>query len=180
MAENRSGGVEEIEERRAEIRSAEHEDGSIDILMVTYNRPAYTRRSLRRLLATCDDSMRVWIWHNGDDEATLKIVNEYRAHPRVHRFHHSHENKKLHDPNNWFWSNATGTFLSIVADDSLMPDGWGQSLRQALVDVSDLGVVACWHFREEDFDYELAAPKLSRFPGGITFFRTAGFRGAVV
>ena len=44
---------------------------SIDILMITYNRPEYTRLSLERLLATCDESMRVWVWHNGTDEETL-------------------------------------------------------------------------------------------------------------
>jgi GT2 family glycosyltransferase len=153
-------------------------DGSIDVLMVTYNRAAYTRRSLRRLLETCDESMRVWIWHNGEDAETLEVVEELRSHPRVHRFHHSQENKKLHGPINWFWSNAEGCFLGMVNDDSLMPNGWGGQLRDVFEDVPELGVLACWHFREEDFDYQLAAPKINTLPGGHQVLQNCWVQGS--
>ncbi len=32
-----------------------------DILMITYNRPAYTRRSVARWLEACDDHTRIWL-----------------------------------------------------------------------------------------------------------------------
>ena len=35
------------------------ESGTMDILMVTHDRPHYTKQSLGRLLETCDDRMRV-------------------------------------------------------------------------------------------------------------------------
>ena len=102
---------------------------SIDILMITYNRPEYTGLSLERLLATCDESMRVWVWHNGTDEETLEIVQSFRDHPSFFKFHHSIENKKLNEPTNWLWTHAKGDFLSKVDDDCLH-SGTGRALRK--------------------------------------------------
>jgi cellulose synthase/poly-beta-1,6-N-acetylglucosamine synthase-like glycosyltransferase len=135
-------------------------DGSIDILMVTYNRPRYTRRSLARLLETCDESMRVWIWHNGSDPETLEVVRDLAKHPRVHEFHHSPENQRLRGPTNWFWAQAKGDYLSKVDDDNLMPDGWAQTLRSAHEAEPRLGVIGCWSFRPEDHRPELAERKV--------------------
>jgi glycosyltransferase involved in cell wall biosynthesis len=138
----------------------------IDILMITFNRPTYTRLALERLLETCDDTMRVWLWHNGNDGATLDVVRALADHPRVQAFHHSPENKKLHEPTNWLWSNANGAYVSKVDDDCLLPDGWAQTLRRAHEDVPELGVVGCWRFEDEDFVPELAKRKIRSFHGG--------------
>ena len=138
----------------------------IDILMITYNRPQYTRLALSRLLETCDEQMRVWVWHNGDDEETLYAVKSFQSHPRLHRFHHSPENVKLIRPTNWLWSNADGEFFSKVDDDSLMPHGWGETLRQAHRDNPRFGSICCWRFPKEDFQADLALRKLRHFPGG--------------
>lgn len=139
---------------------------SIDILMVTHNRPRYTRLSLKRLLDSCDESMRVWIWHNGHDAETLDVVESMREHPRVHAFHHSHENKLIQAPINWMFEQAAGDLLSLVNDDCVVNDGWAHTLRSAHVDVPEFGVTACWHFQEEDFDPALAGRKTRTFPGG--------------
>src|SRR5688500_14710804 len=106
-------------------------DGIIDILMITYNRPDYTLLSLARLLDSCDPSMRVWLWHNGGHAETLDAVKSMANHPRVHHFHHSVENKRLREPTNWFWQNADGDYVSKIDDDNLMTPGWGQRLRAA-------------------------------------------------
>ena len=90
---------------------------SIDILMITFNRPDYTKISLKRLLDTCDDSMRVWVWHNGMDQETLDIVLSMKEHPNFYRFYHSKENKKLTIPTNWLWENSTASFLTKVDDE---------------------------------------------------------------
>jgi cellulose synthase/poly-beta-1,6-N-acetylglucosamine synthase-like glycosyltransferase len=160
------------------MNGVEAPDRSIDILMVTHNRAGYTRQSLSRLIAACDESMRVWLWHNGEDVETLEVLQELCSHPRVHRFQHSPENKRLHEPINWFWSHAEGRFLAFVNDDSLVPDSWGQQLRRTFEDVPELGVLACWHFREDDFDYELAAPKIKTFPGGHQILRNCWVQGS--
>lgn len=149
-----------------------------DILMITYNRPEYTRLSLPRLLETCDESSRVWLWHNGRDEETLEVVTSLAHHPRVYEFHHSRENKLLREPTNWLWKHAKGDFLSKVDDDCLMPDGWLETLRQAHEDVPEFGVIACWHFRPEDFVPELAQHKIASFPGGHQLMRNCWVGGS--
>ena len=138
----------------------------IDVLMVTHARPAYTRLSLPRLLDSCDDAMRIWVWHNGNDPETLDIVRSLLPHPALHRLHHSPENQLLRAPINWFLSNADGDLLSLINDDCLVNDGWGRMLRQAHEDVDAFGVLACWHFSTEDYLPELAERKTRTFTCG--------------
>ena len=139
---------------------------SIDILMVTYQAPESTRMALDGLLDTCDESMRVWLWHNGDHEETLEVVRGFAKHPCVHRFHHSRENVRLWAPTNWLFEEATGDYLSKIDDDNVVPKGWIKPLLQAHADFDKFGVLGCWRFQEEDFIPELAAAKIREFPGG--------------
>lgn len=134
--------------------------------MISYNRAAYLRRSLPRLLDTCDDTMRVWVWHNGSDAETLRVARSFEGHPRLHRFHHSPDNVGLRVPTNWLWRQATGRYLAKVDDDCLVSDGWAQRLVAAHEHNPGFGAIACWHFQEEDFNEELARPKIRRFEGG--------------
>ena len=152
--------------------------GSIDILMVTYNRPQYTRMSLPRLLDTCDESMRVWIWHNGNDAETLEVVRSFADHPRVHEFHHSPENVRLRIPTNWFWSRARGQYLTKVDDDLLMPDGWAQTLRTLHEAEPRLGVISCFSYRPEDHRPELAQKKVITVGGGHRILQNCWVEGA--
>lgn len=138
------------------------EQAMIDILMITHDRPHYTRLALTRLLETCDETVRVWLWQNGDHKETVELVREMASHPRVGRLHHSRENQMLRGPTNWFWRNADGQLLGKVDDDCLVPHGWIDALRQAHQDVPELGVVSCWPFLKDDFVPELAAGKISR------------------
>lgn len=154
------------------------DDRSIDILMITYNRTAYTRLSLPRLLETCDDSMRVWVWHNGAHVPTLEVVEQNRPHPRLHQFHHCPENKKLLEPINWLLGNANGRFLALVNDDCLVSEGWAGHLRQALADVDELGVVACWHFPLDDFLPSMARHKIRTFRNGHTLMVNPWVQGS--
>ena len=140
--------------------------GIIDILMVTYNRLEYTQRSLPRLLDSCDESMRVWVWHNGNDAATLDLVRSCESHPRMHRIHHSPQNKRLREPTNWFWANSDAEYLSKIDDDNLMPDGWGEKLRGAHEAEPKLGAIACWGFTAEDVLPEMVNRKLRDLGNG--------------
>ncbi len=88
----------------------------VDILMITHNRPDYTRLALRRLLDSCDETMRVWLWHNGDHAPTLEAVRGFAEHPRVHRFHVSPANKKLREPTNWVLAEGDGEYFAKVDD----------------------------------------------------------------
>jgi GT2 family glycosyltransferase len=157
---------------------SENED--IDILLITYNRPIYTRLTLERLFATCDQTMRVWIWHNGNDQQTLEVVQSLLNHPRLFKFYHSPENKIRIEPINWLWGNADGQYLSIIDDDCLMPDGWAQKLRQAHQDVPEFGVIACWHFQPEDFRHDLARKKIKQFSRGHQLLQNLWVQGSGV
>ncbi len=153
-------------------------ENSIDILMITYNRAHYTRLALERLLETCDDSCRVWLWHNGTDEGTLEVVRGFLDHPRIHKFHHSEENKRLRDPTNWLWENAKGDYLSKVDDDCLVPEGWLATLRQAHEDASEFGILGCWRFMPEDFMPEVAKKKIHTYQCGHQVLRNCWIEGS--
>lgn len=139
---------------------------SIDILMITYDRASYVRRSLPHLLSTCDEHMRVWVWHNGTDVETLRAVEESLDHPRLHRFHHSRENLRLGVPTNWLWTEASGDYVSKVDDDCLVTEGWAQTLLAAHEANPELGVIGSWRFYDEDYVPELAERKLKTLAGG--------------
>lgn len=138
-------------------------DGTVDILMITHQRPEYVELSLRRLLDTADERTRIWLWHNGDDQRTLDVVRRLGDHPRVHRLHHSEENVGLSGPTNWLWEHAEGEFLSKVDDDCLVSEGWLDTLRAAHEDFPDFGAIGSWRFLEEDFVPELAQKKLATY-----------------
>jgi hypothetical protein len=157
------------------------QDGSIDILMVTHDRPAYTRLSLERLLSTCDGTMRVWLWHNGEHEETLEVVGSFLKHPQVQGFHHSPENtgrKGLWRPTNWLLSQASGGLVSKVDDDCLVSEDWADVLRRAHEDVPELGVVGCWRFRPEDFRPTLARAKITEYAGDHRILRNCWVEGS--
>jgi glycosyltransferase involved in cell wall biosynthesis len=132
----------------------------IDILMITYNRSHYTDLSLTRLLETCDESMRVWVWHNGSHEETLSVVRSKQGHPNFYKFYHSMENKKLREPTNWLWSRSNAEYFSKVDDDCLMPYGWANTLRKAHKDNPNFGIIGCWRFPDEDFVRNKAEKKI--------------------
>lgn len=134
--------------------------------MITYNRADYTRLSLSRLLDTCDESARVWIWQNGSDPETMKAVSGLRDHPRVFRYHHSEENRKLRDPTNWLLSESDGIYISKVDDDCLVPENWLEVLRKAHEDEPKFGAIGCWRFMPEDYRPELAERKIKEYRGG--------------
>ncbi|MBN1867504.1 glycosyltransferase [Candidatus Sumerlaeota bacterium] len=141
-------------------------DAGMDILMITHKRPGYTRLALGRLLDSCDETMRVWVWQNGRDERTISVVESFASHPRFHTFEISTENLKLNVPTNWFWTRAQGRYVSKVDDDCLVPPNWGQTLREAHESSPELGVVSGWVYPEEDYFPELAEKKIRTLSGG--------------
>jgi cellulose synthase/poly-beta-1,6-N-acetylglucosamine synthase-like glycosyltransferase len=136
----------------------------IDVLMVTYNRPVYTARSLAAVFEHSAPATRIWLWHNGNDADTLRVVEQYRD--RLFRFVHSEENVRLTKPTNWLFENATGALLGKVDDDCIVPSSWDTQLSRAHCDEPSFGVLGCWRFFDEDFIPELAHKKIRSFRGG--------------
>lgn len=152
-------------------------DAIADVLMITHRRPEYTARSLRRLLDSADDATRIWVWHNGDHEATRTAVEALRGHPRFHRFHHSAENLRLREPTNWFWRESDGQLVGKVDDDGLMPDGWVATLRRMHSQEPRFGVLGCWRFQASDFDSALASRKIQTY-GDVQILRNHWIEGS--
>jgi glycosyltransferase involved in cell wall biosynthesis len=149
-----------------------------DVLMVTYRSAGYLDLSLCRLLATCGDRDRVWLWHNGDDEATLEALSPYLADPRVHRFHHSRENVRLREPTNWLWESSDAQYVSKVDDDCLVTPGWLDTFDAAHRDNSNFGVIGSWRHPAADFQQHLAARKIQEFEQGHILLRNLWVQGS--
>ncbi|MEM9467300.1 MAG: glycosyltransferase [Actinomycetota bacterium] len=148
-----------------------------DILMVVYNRPEYTRRTLPRLLdLASDEGGRVWVWQNGDDAEIGALLDEVADHPALFRRHHEPANGPLRDATNWLWRESEGALVGKVDDDCLVHEGW---LRETTADHARgrrFGALCAWHYAPEDFDPALAAAKVQEVDG-VTLLRnmwTAG------
>lgn len=137
-----------------------------DILMITYRSAGYLHLSLPRLLETLGERDRVWLWHNGDDEATLEALRPFRTDPRVHRYHHSRENVRLREPTNWLWQESSARFVSKVDDDCRVSPGWLDTFADAHEANPHLGAVGSWRHPESDYVPELAGRKLVTLAGG--------------
>ena len=149
-----------------------------DILMITYNRPQYTRKSLTRLLETCPPCSRIWLWQNGRDEETLKIVKSFESHTRIANVRYSPDNQMLRPPTNWFWQNAKGRFIGKVDDDCIVPEGWVEALVRIHNDESKAGIISCWPYLEEDYNEEISKKKILVLNGGHKLLHNAWVGGS--
>jgi GT2 family glycosyltransferase len=136
----------------------------IRILMITYNRPAYTEMALRRLCETVPDDAAITVWDNGSGDDMRALLKQFAAHPRIERIVYNRTNDKLRGPTNWFWQGiGEAEYVSKVDDDGLMPDNWTQILEQAHREIPQAGVLGTWRFPDEDFIPELAQKKIQTF-----------------
>jgi glycosyltransferase involved in cell wall biosynthesis len=151
---------------------------TVDVLMITHARAEYAAKALDRLLATADADTRVWLWHNGQDPATLEVVRARLDHPAVHEFHHSSENVGLREPTNWLWANARGRYVAKVDDDCLVEEGWTKRLAEAHEAYERFGVLGSWRYPDEDFRPGLAGKKIATFPGGHQVLQNLWVQGS--
>ncbi|WP_052308047.1 glycosyltransferase family A protein [Nakamurella multipartita] len=152
--------------------------GRADIVMITYRSAMYIRLSLPRLLETLGDDDRVWLWHNGDDEATIEALRPFVSDDRVAHYHHSRENVRLREPTNWLWQNSRARFVSKVDDDCLVSPGWLDTFASAHMANPEFGVIGSWRHPEEDFRPELARRKIQAFAGGHSLMRNNWVQGS--
>jgi hypothetical protein len=136
----------------------------IDVLMITHRRPDYTRLALSALAESVDDTVRIWVWHNGDDEATFDVVKDFDRQGLIHRLHRSPVNAGLRDPTNWLWFHSDADYVSKVDDDCIVDPNLWRKLRAAHGSVGEnAGVLAAWRFLDEDFAGAEGMAKVQRF-----------------
>lgn len=149
-----------------------------DIVMITYRSAGYLHLSLPRLLETLGEDDRVWLWHNGDDEATIEALRPFTTDARVYRYHHSRENVKLREPTTWLWRESDARFLSKVDDDCLVAPGWLDTFVSAHEANPEFGVIGSWRHPAEDFRPALAQKKIQTYAGGHQLMRNLWVQGS--
>jgi len=150
----------------------------VDILMITHRRPGYVALALPRLLSSADERTRVFLWHNGDDTETLKIVERHSGHPAVADVVVSPDNAGIREPTNWMWRQSTAAFVSKVDDDCLVSEDWLDRLRRVHAASERTGVVGSWRFYPEDFDPYAAMSKVQRLDRGVRLLRNHWVQGS--
>jgi glycosyltransferase involved in cell wall biosynthesis len=150
----------------------------IHLIMLTYNRLDYTRKSLPRLLADPTEEFSLTIWDNGSTDGTkefLKTVSDRRIVDVIF----SQTNKGQAYVTDKIWHESSAELVGKVDNDCLVTPGWTRVLAQAHEDIELLGAVGCWHFFPDDFDYERAKHKIQRF-GKHQIFRHAWLDGSAL
>jgi glycosyltransferase involved in cell wall biosynthesis len=137
---------------------------NIKVLMITFNRCAYTDLSLKCLCESAPQNLKLTIWDNGSGQETKEVIGKFKDHPSVERVIFSERNEKLRKPTIWFWeNNQDAELLGKVDDDCLVPKNWCHVLEQAHRDIPEAGILGCWHFLPEDFIHEKVIKKIATF-----------------
>ena len=137
----------------------------IELAFVTWNRLEYTRLALPRLLADPTEEFRLSIWDNGSTDGTQEYLKNEVTDPRIHDITFSDENVGQVEAVNTIWSRSEADLLGKVDNDCLQTPGWTSTLATAHRDIPQLGVVACWHYFPDDFEYERARWKIQEHNG---------------
>jgi glycosyltransferase involved in cell wall biosynthesis len=131
------------------------------LVYITFNRLRYTRLSLPRLLADPSERFDLVIWDNGSTDGTAEFLRSVHD-PRIREVVLRPANEGQAAATNYAWSRSDAELCGKVDNDCLVTPGWTRVLASAHAAISELGGIGCWHFMEEDFDLERAAPKLRR------------------
>jgi len=142
---------------------------TVDLIFITYNRLEYTKLALASLLADPTEEFSLTIWDNASTDGTVEYLKNEMSDKRMANIIFSKENVGQIAAVNQVWSRSKADLLGKLDNDCLVTPGWTRILAQAHEDIPQLGVVACWHFPPEDFDYERAKHKIHTFNGHRIF-----------
>jgi len=134
---------------------------NIAIVVVTHNRFDYTEKTIERLLSSTEE-FDIYLWDNASKDETPEYLNSMKD-PRIVEIILSKENAGQTGAMNYVWSKTKAELVGKLDNDCLVTPGWTRILAQAHKDIERLGVVACWHFFPDDFDYEQAKHKIQTF-----------------
>ncbi|MEM7233698.1 MAG: glycosyltransferase [Planctomycetota bacterium] len=135
----------------------------IDLILVTYNRLDFTKRTLSSILADPTEEFRLTIWDNNSEDGTAEFLKNEVDDPRIADIVLSKENKGQAPATNEIWSKSKADLIGKLDNDCILTPGWTRTIAAAHRDVEELGAVACWHFFEDDFDEQRAAHKIQQF-----------------
>jgi len=136
---------------------------TIDLVFITYNRLGYTKLALPSVLADPIEEFSLTIWDNASTDGTVEYLKKEVSDRRIADIIFSKENIGQMAAVNQVWGQSKADLLGKLDNDCLVTPGWTRILAQAHNDIPNLGVVACWHFSPDDFDYERAKHKIQKF-----------------
>jgi glycosyltransferase involved in cell wall biosynthesis len=135
----------------------------IELVLTTYNRLHYTKLALKSILADQSEEFALTIWDNASTDGTVEYLRNEVRDRRIADIIFSDRNVGQTAAVNEVWAKSKADLLGKVDNDCLVTKGWARTLAEAHNDIDKLGVVACWHFFPEDFNYEKAKHKIRRF-----------------
>ncbi|HUW19293.1 MAG TPA: glycosyltransferase [Sedimentisphaerales bacterium] len=135
----------------------------IHLVFVTFNRLDYTKLALASVLADPAEQFSLTIWDNASTDGTVEYLRNEVNDQRVDDIVFSEKNMGHTAAINEVWGKSKADLLGKLDNDCLVTPGWTRTLAQAHYDIPNLGVIACWHFFPEDFDYEQARHKIQTF-----------------
>ncbi len=135
---------------------------TIDLIFISYNRLAYTKLALASLLADPTEEFSLTIWDNGSTDGTKDYLSSVED-PRIVRKVFLLENVGLRGAVNDLFSKSSADLVGIIPNDFLVTPGWTRPLAQVHADVPEFGMIGCWHFFPDDFDYKRAKHKIQTF-----------------
>ncbi|MFX0210851.1 MAG: glycosyltransferase family 2 protein, partial [Candidatus Hodarchaeota archaeon] len=104
------------------------------------------------------------IWDNNSTDETIDFLKSVKD-SRINEIVFSKKNVGQIEATNQVWSTSKCDLLGKIDNDCILTPGWTKVFSTAHNDIEDLGVVACWHFFEDDFDYDRAKHKIRSFNG---------------
>jgi len=135
----------------------------VALVVPTHSRLEYTKKMLLRLLEDPNEEFDLYLWDNASTDETPEYLKDEVKDPRIVEVVLSKENVGQTGAMNYVWGKTKAELVGKVDNDCLVPPGWTRTLAQAHKDIPNLGVVACWHFFPDDFDYKRAKHKIQAF-----------------
>ena len=124
---------------------------NVAIVLVTYNRLEYTKKSIPRLLEDPGEKFDLYLWDNASTDGTQEYLQNLKD-PRIVETICSKDNQGQTAAMNYVWSKTKAELISKLDNDCLVTPGWTRILSEAHKDIKNLGAVACWHYPIEEFN----------------------------
>ncbi len=138
------------------------------LVLITHNRLSYTIKCIERVLDDDKSDFDLYIWDNASKDDTAKYLLSLKD-PRIKDVILSPENVGQTEAMNKIWGKTSTRFVGKLDNDCLVTPGWIDSCTKAHTDIPNLGAIACWHYRIEDFNELIAKEKITTILGHKIF-----------
>jgi len=138
-------------------------NSTIELVFISHNRLEYTKPALEAVLADANEEFSLTIWDNASTDGTAEYLSSKVDDRRISDIILSKQNVGQIAAVNTIWGRSNAQLLGKLDNDCIVSPGWTKTLARAHGDIPELGVVACWNFFPDEFDYERAKHKIQTF-----------------